>query len=141
MRYLFILFLFLIPNICFGTFQPGINICNHYIIPDVDTDNRYIIPDVAICNHYDFSVKFSSLEFYNKSFRSNSTILFPHRYINDLGHEFSIEFFPLGIYWKSGAWGYKNGFNRFYTDIYHFNKYCRPEVNQDIVCQSTVNHV
>ena len=102
MRYLFFLFLILLSNICFATSKEDVN--------------RY--------DYYHFSIDLPSLEYYYSSFRSNPIILYPERYINDLGHEFPIEFFISGTYWKGGAWGSKNGFNQYYGNIYYSHNYC-----------------
>jgi len=50
---------------------------------------------------------------------SNPVVHYQSRYINDLGHEFPISFVVDGTYWKGGAWGYKNGYNNYYGNIYY----------------------
>jgi hypothetical protein len=108
MKYLFILIILLIiPNACFGSSRSNIQ--------EINYDNNHL-------SNYSYisSVRYSNHDFYyNFSFKSNPIVLYPERYINDLGHEFPVQFFTEGVYWKGGAWGHKNGFNNYYGNTYH----------------------
>ena len=107
MRYLFIFILFLFSIFCFRTLQIGENNGTYSYVYD----------------YYHFSIIYPSSEYYHSSFKSNPIIFRSDgkRYINDLSHEFPIEFYICGTYWKGGAWGYRNGFNNYYGNIYYFS--------------------
>ena len=60
---------------------------------------------------------------YYSAFEPNPLIFITERYINDLGHEFPIQFFIEGTYWKGGAWGSRNGFSSYYGNEYFTTTY------------------
>ena len=107
MKYLFILILLFISNFCYSSLQIG--------------DYNDIYSHVYDYNH--FSLIYPSSQYHYGSFIANPIIFRSDgkRYINDLSHEFPIEFYICGTYWKGGAWGYRNGFNNYYGNIYYFS--------------------
>jgi hypothetical protein len=103
MRYLFVLILFLLSSVCFGEF-----VINSHVYNCNSFNHDYCYTNYTNYNYYDY---------YNL-LGSNLMDYYPGRYINDLGHVYP---FVCGTYWRGGAWGRRNGYNRYYGNVYHFN--------------------
>jgi len=72
---------------------------------------------INICHGYDnYSSYYNN---YDSDLLTTSISSYPQRYINDLGHEWSIESFMGGGYWRGGAWGSKNGISNYYGVVYY----------------------
>lgn len=108
MKYLFVLILIFLSNICFGSL---------YVNYGVENDHNSYVSD-----YYYFNLIYYSQRTCISSYHSNPIIFRADgkRYINDLSHEFPVQFSVCGTYWKGGAWGYRNGFYNYYGNVYYF---------------------